>query len=103
MLFEEDLKSKMLNTLLSWWWVACFILLCLISYIYASKKKSDLHDYLSKRTAILMEIKDKALVEKEDLLLQINSQSDPLWVQMALMKGLGLVPEGQRKIHFKDQ
>lgn len=38
---------------------------------------------------------------QEDLLLQINSQSDPAWVELVLMKGLGLVPEGKRKVYFE--
>lgn len=38
---------------------------------------------------------------QEDLLLQINSQSDPAWVELILMKGLGLVPEGQTKAVFE--
>jgi hypothetical protein len=45
---------------------------------------------------------EKQLVvqEHEDLILQINSQSDPAWIQMTLMKGMGLVPEGQQKVYF---
>lgn len=46
--------------------------------------------------------KDVALAEKGRLELEIHSQSDPLWIQLALMKGLGLVPEGQRKVLFQE-
>lgn len=33
-------------------------------------------------------------------MLEINSQSDPAWVELMLMKNLGLVPEGQIKVFF---
>lgn len=38
--------------------------------------------------------------EKEYLTRQINSQSDPAWIEMVMKKELGLVPEGQVKIYF---
>ena len=48
--------------------------------------------------------KEFLLEEKEDLKLQINSQKDPAWIELTLMKGLGLVPEGQLKVYFtKDE
>lgn len=57
-----------------------------------SKLKQHLND---------LELEKKIALEKqEDLLLQINSQSDPGWVELLLMKGLGVVPEGQTKVYF---
>ncbi len=47
--------------------------------------------------------KEELLVEHEDLVLQIQSQSDPAWIQLTLMKGLGLVPDGQMKIFFQPE
>ncbi|HEY5260120.1 MAG TPA: hypothetical protein VIJ46_05665, partial [Rhabdochlamydiaceae bacterium] len=49
-----------------------------------------------------LELKRQCVLEvKDDLELQIRSQSDPEWIQMTLMKGLGVVPEGQTKVYFK--
>lgn len=53
----------------------------------------------------LMELKNahiEALKRNENLLKQINSQSDPAWVELTLIKVLGLVPENQTKIYFPD-
>lgn len=44
--------------------------------------------------------KQKALQKQQDLKWQINSQSDLAWIELTLMKGLGLVPEGKKKVFF---
>jgi hypothetical protein len=38
---------------------------------------------------------------QEKLLLTINSQSDPAWIELVLFRELGLVPEGAAKVWFK--
>lgn len=40
------------------------------------------------------------LALREDLTDQVESQNDPAWVEMTLMRVLGLVPEGQSKVYF---
>lgn len=42
-----------------------------------------------------------ALLEKEHLQLKIASFDDPAWIEMILMRDLGVVPEGYLKVHFK--
>jgi hypothetical protein len=32
--------------------------------------------------------------------LQINSQSDLAWIELTLMKGLGVAPEDSQKVYF---
>lgn len=34
---------------------------------------------------------------------QLKSQSDPAWIEMVLIRELGLLPEGQRLVLFKKQ
>lgn len=41
------------------------------------------------------------MAEQQELILQIESQTDPAWVEMVLKRNLGLVPEGQVKVYFK--
>lgn len=43
------------------------------------------------------------LQEQDDLKLQIASLSDSGWLELVLMKNLGLVPEGYTKIYFEDK
>ena len=81
-------------------WVIIFISLCGIVYFNSVSKKNEILSTLDQRFEALHDEKALLLEEKEDLLLQINSQSDPAWIQLTLMKGLGLVPEGQLKVYF---
>ena len=55
---------------------------------------------LERRFARLEQRKTDLLAEREELRSQIHSQSDPAWVEMVLMRELGVVPEGWLKIHF---
>lgn len=84
------------------WWVVVFISFCGIVYYNSVCKKNVVLASLDRHLEALSEEKALALEEKEDLLLQINSQSDPAWIQLTLMKGLGLVPEGQLKVYFSE-
>lgn len=56
---------------------------------------------LHQQYAELLNEEKKALALNQDYTLQINSQSDPEWIELTLMKGLGLVPEDQVKVVFK--
>ena len=42
-----------------------------------------------------------ALQEKEELTLTLASQGDPSWIELILLRELGVVPEGFLKVHFK--
>ncbi len=85
------------------WWVAVFISVCAIVYLNSVSKKNEVLSALERRMDSLNAEKTLLLQEKEDLLLQVNSQSDPAWIQLTLMKGLGLVPEGQLKVYFHNE
>lgn len=60
------------------------------------------HDFvkLSEQLSQLELEKEKALKTKEELMLHINSESDPAWVELTLMKELGLTPEDYTKVFF---
>jgi hypothetical protein len=57
---------------------------------------------LQERLNELENEKRLALDLRENLLYQINSQSDHDWIELTLMKGLGLVPEDQTKVFFSE-
>ena len=85
-----------------WWWVGLFCCLCGGVYLHAIQDKRAQIEELSFR---LQEIeKEKVLSEmtRDELRLQIASQEDPAWIEMVLMRDLGLVPEGWLKVHFKN-
>ncbi len=83
------------------WWVFLFIALSCGVYAHAVQKKREVIGTLASQFRELVSEKEQLQRHKEDLMLQINSQSDPAWVELTLMKGLGLVPEGQVKVYFQ--
>lgn len=82
------------------WWVIAFVIACTIIYEQGLKKRDFLYQQLTEQWMSLQKEKQGALYHQQNLQLQINSQSDLAWVELTLMKGLGLVPEGQKKVYF---
>jgi len=85
------------------WWVFLFLLIVFVGYTHAIKKKEKLVYEIQSRIESLQKEKEYLTVQKEELNLKLNSQSDPAWIEQVLMKEVGLVPEGQIKIHFTKQ
>ncbi|OGN54524.1 MAG: hypothetical protein A2Y28_05545, partial [Chlamydiae bacterium GWC2_50_10] len=81
------------------WWVFLFVALCYLLYSQGMQKKVFTYRELKFRFDHLSHYRQLALQEREDLFLQVQSQHDPAWIEMALMKSLGLVPEGETKIY----
>lgn len=98
----KSLKDKAFETVITRsWWIFLFLAICYVFYSHGQQKKNLIFSELKSRLTELEYQKELALRHKEELLLQINSQSDPAWIQLILMKGLGVVPEGQLKVYFK--
>lgn len=83
-------------------WFFCFLLVFFLAvYSIASEKKKKTLDKLKFRHENLLLAKAMALKDHSSLVLQIESQNDPEWVQLVLKRKLGLVPEGQEKVFFE--
>lgn len=82
------------------WAIALFLI---IGYALYEKADADYREEYTKLYEILTNLQTEQQLEKvrrEDLTLQIESQSDHYYQELLLMRGLGLVPEGQTKIYF---
>lgn len=88
------------NVFFQYGWVILCMLCCCCMYVHAMNKKKQVVGELQVQMYALQSEKQLLLEEKKDLKLQINSQKDPAWIELILMKGLGLVPEGQLKVYF---
>lgn len=81
-----------------------FIAFCLVgSCIYfplINGKKGDVAA-LYQRLEMAITQKKAAIEKQEDLKLRLASQNDPAWIEMVLMRDLGVVPEGFLKVHFQ--
>lgn len=89
----EQLFSK-------FWWVILYTILCYMLFEQGMKTRDREYAKLEQQFIELEKQKKEIQALQEKLLLEINSQSDPAWVELVLMKGLGLVPENQIKVFF---
>lgn len=94
-------KKPLAQTVRESWWVFLFLGVTACFYFYGMHEKNLAYRELERRHAELEKEKALALEQQEELLLQINSQSDPQWIEMILKKDLGVVPEGQVKVYFE--
>ncbi|MBN2480035.1 MAG: hypothetical protein JXA94_07390 [Parachlamydiales bacterium] len=84
------------------WWTILFLLIAYIGFSGGMKKRNkDIYELKSK-LCLLQNQQAYLARQKDDLTARINSQSDPTWVELVLMKELGVVPEGKIKVHFKN-
>jgi len=83
------------------WYVVVFLLLCYIGYDLGVKKHNKtLFEMKCKHEKLLRE-KIYIAKKKQELNIKLRSQSDHAFIEMMLMKELGVVPENQIKVHFK--
>lgn len=65
------------------------------------QRKKDEVRMLEKRLAEMEEELASLEGQESDLLLALQSQADPAWVELVLMRELGVVPENWLKVHFQ--
>ncbi len=86
-----------------YWWVLLFCLVSYVTYDQVMKNRNQDLSEVEYQLSLLEAEKQLVFNEKEDLLLKINSQSDPAWIELMLMQELGVVPEGHLKVHFTNE
>jgi hypothetical protein len=85
------------------WWAILLILLSYAVYLHGMHKKKQMYSTLTEKVNVLEKQLCVALEKREELLLQMSSQSDPAWTEILLKKHLGMVPYGQTKVYFEEQ
>lgn len=97
-------KSSFFSVFLQrWWWTLLFALLCYGIYATGMEKKKKIFYQLEDKIKNLEQARASALLKREELEMEIESQMDPAWIEMLLMKKLGVVPEGQVKVYFEKE
>lgn len=95
---KKEIKKEWLS---KWWWT---ILFCLASYIFfdSAQRKKDKEIFTLQQQMQQIRSEQQLLAhQKDELTARIESQNDPEWVELVLMKELGVVPEGYMKVYFK--
>lgn len=95
-------RAFFIEELLRSWWVLAFILLCSLAFKPILKHLDDQQQVLLSSLNDLHTQKNFLVEQKNTLKLQIQSQKDPLWIEMLLKNELGLVSEGQKKVRFQN-
>jgi hypothetical protein len=83
------------------WWVLVFCTLSVAFYFQAAHSRTTAISELSDRLEELENTKRLAADQQEELDLCLQSESDPAWIEMVLMKELGVVPDRWVKVHFQ--
>ncbi len=87
---------------LKFWWAGLFMLLCYGFYAHGmGQRNRDLRQLEDKRLLLTGQLQE-ASVLKGELLLEVESQGDPAFVQMVMRKQLGMVAQGDTKVCFED-
>ncbi len=81
-------------------WFFLFLAAAALFYFYFIREKNRTYTEMTVQLRSLEKERAEALKAHSDLLLQIQSQSDPAWVEMVLKRNLGMVREGQVKVYF---
>lgn len=82
------------------WWVFFFALLCFICYEQSIKIRNEQYQALSIQLQELQIEIQLSLLLQTELIAQVHSQTDRAGIEYILMKELGVVPEGHKKIYF---
>ena len=93
-------RGKFLAFFFKNWWVALFSALAFALYFQASHRKNRLALSLEEKVVALKKERAKALKEKEELELRIETREDIELTILTLKKKLGLVEEGETKVIF---
>ncbi|MBA2728501.1 MAG: hypothetical protein H0U49_10070 [Parachlamydiaceae bacterium] len=88
------------ETFINSWWVILFALFCFMVYEQGLKTSNERLMALSNQLDTLQGEKKKVLKQQVRLSKEVESQDDPDWIELTLMKELGLTPEGHTKVLF---
>ena len=95
--------ASTLSFIMRSWWVILFSLVCFALFEHSVKKEESDFAKLHEHLIVLQAAKEEGLKIQQALHLQVNSESDPAWIELTLMQRLGLVPEGYTKVFFKPE
>lgn len=99
-IFKTKPKSLFDLFFLRSWWILLFSLFCLMFYEQNQIRQNLFFEELKTKLNKLNTEKKTAMNLNEELHAHINSQNDLEYMELTLMKVLGVVPEGHTKVFF---
>lgn len=95
-------KLNKFPVLKEWGWVVFVLCLCFFARAQAFSFRQNQIKILKQKIEFLNEAKLRKTQLLENSRLKIQSASDPEMVKLLLIKGLGLIKEGQIKVIFEE-
>lgn len=92
----NSIESRLLRS----WWLIAWWLICLGAFEHSAITCKNEYAALEKKREQLKAEQRVLLHERNLLLRQIRSQKDPAWIELTLMRVLGMVPDDQKKVFF---
>jgi hypothetical protein len=87
---------------LNWYLVIALAILCFGLYEQGARLVDREMNALQEQITQASSETKRQLKIQESLKREIQSQNDPAWVELVLIRCLGLVPEGSTKVYFSD-
>jgi cell division protein FtsL len=97
---KKTFSEKVQKSIFRSWWAILLVAISFVVYYQGVKSKRDEITELKYRICELAKQKQITEEQKEQLIDRLNAQNDPEWVEQVLIEEMGLVPEGQIKVHF---
>lgn len=95
------MKKHVIHFFLRNWWVLTFFVIVSSFCLQTIYSKNCLIATLDKRRQELSQSKKKLEERREELLLRIESESDPEWIELVLKEKLGVKKEDELKVVFQ--
>lgn len=92
---------KLLRFILRYWYVVACCAMSFAFYLQATYQKKILLVTLQRKKEALQVAKERALAEREQLQLRLQSEEDPLFMELVLKERLGVVSEEEIKVLFR--
>ncbi len=83
-----------------YFWVILLSIGCFALYEQAVAQKNREKLLLEEQLSSLHVKKKQLLENQKQLQTQVENQNNPEWIELVLMRELGVVPEGQTKVYF---
>ncbi len=84
-----------------WWWVFTFAIVAFGVYEQAAMKLEKEISNLDREVESLKRRIQEAKERHTELALEQESMNDPAWIELTLIRTLGMVPEGYTKVYYK--
>ncbi len=96
-------KNTVVSELYDSWWVVLVLIFISMLYLKTHEAKDKQINFLASKLESLENEKLLANNRRDKLLLEIQSLQDPDYVEMLLIKEMGVVPQDSIQVRFKNR